>query len=296
MADRKIIVITPVRSEEISRTYPKVHYFKSGMEAFSERERRNELLGEARKLGRGNVIISLDADELLSPDFISKSHLETLRNLGQGTRIGLPFFNLRPGCQHYWTVPQDPIGFVDDGALHEHNLEIHFQRVPGAVGSPIYRKEGAGILHLQYIDWARMESKHLWYRVLERVTFPKKSALEIERRYNHMYAIPATKLLHSPEMWNRYFAKIGIDLEGLGAPRGSYWWDEETRKLVENHHRGAFKYIDLRPIYPDSIPSKDEERFWAFVRRTTALTGLTRLDPRRISLLLLDLVLRRFWR
>jgi glycosyltransferase involved in cell wall biosynthesis len=326
MARRKIIVITPIRNEEwildtflkaasvfadhivlgdhqstdaspeIAAKYPKVLYFKSRIESFSERERRNELLNEARKFGPGHVLISLDADELLSPDFVSDENLEKIRNLEPGTRIALPFFNLKPRGKEFWVVPQDPIGFVDDGAVHDHDLKIHFPRIPLLGRAPVYRKTGAGILHLQYLDWSRMESKHRWYRVLERITFPKKTSLEIARRYSHMYAVPRSKLVSVPEGWRSYYSNLGIDFERLSEKRESYWWDFETLELVSQYGTDSFKYIDLRPLVPDYMPRFGENAFWSYVRLTTSWTGLSRYSPSRIFLLLLDLLIRGFWK
>ena len=326
MNRKKVIVITPIRNEEwiidsflsvassyadhiiigdhhstdrsveIAKKYEKVVVFKSSMESFSERERRNELLTQARKFGEGNVIISLDADEFLSPDFVTDNHISLLKSLDVGTRISLPFFNIRPGFEKYWVVPQDPIGFVDDGTDHTHNLKIHFPRVPLGNHAAVYKATGSGIIHLQYVDWHRMESKHLWYRVLERITFPKKSALDIARRYSHMYAVPDSKLLDAPSSWWTYLEGLGGNLSALASRRQSYWWDSETLSLVSKHGPEKFKYIDLSPVLEDWRPTLKEKIFHNYVRMTTQWTGLHLLSPLRLTIRSLDLLVKWFWR
>jgi glycosyltransferase involved in cell wall biosynthesis len=323
--ERKIVVITPIRNEEwiirefllaasvfadhivigdhlsmdrsieIALEFPKVTVFKSETTGFSERERRNELLIEARKFGDQNVILSLDADELLSPNFVAEDHIKHLRQLKPGTRIRIPFFNIKPGLVFYWRVPQDPIGFIDDGSMHEHSSDIHFPRIPFVASKPIYELENSGLLHLQFIDWRRMESKHRWYRAWERVNFPDKPALEIARRYSHMYAVPRRNLVRTSDTWYSYYAELGIDIENLTRPQEKYWWDSETVALVDKYGEGLFRWVDLRPLKPISYKTRRDWAFWTYLKFTTPLTGLGKYSLIRISVRILDFALRKCW-
>jgi glycosyltransferase involved in cell wall biosynthesis len=283
------------RSIEIAQQYPKVVLFRTSQRAFSERERRNELLKEARKFGDNNVIISLDADEFLSPNFLSQANLDTLRSLPIGTRIKLPFFNVRPDLKKYWVVPQDPIGFVDDGSFHEHAKVIHFPRIPLDSARQIFELEGSGIIHLQYIDWARMESKHRWYRAWERVNFPQKSALDIQRRYSHMYSVPNKKLLRLPVDVLDFFEGLGVDFQSLQSDKGHYWWDDEVLQLIAKHGKSVFRYIDLEPLQTRAEVSLGDKLYWRYLSSTSKAYGLGKFSPFRLFVRVADIALRRFW-
>jgi glycosyltransferase involved in cell wall biosynthesis len=323
--DRKIVVIAPIRNEQwilteflkatstfadlivigdhnstdesrsIARAFPKVVLFESKMEKFSERERRNELLIEARKHALESVILSLDADEFITPNFITNDNLTLLRQLTPGTRIRLPFFNVRPDLTSYWVVPQDPIGFVDDGSMHEHGENIHFPRIPERIDAPIFQLDNAGLLHLQFIDWSRMESKHRWYRAWERVNFPRKHPLSIARRYSHMYAVPKNKIRQLPKTWLDHYEDLGVKFGDLSKRKESYWWDSETIKLIEIHGAEKFRYVDLAPLSPRIIDSRRAPIFWNYLRVTTPWTGKGKYSPLRLLVRLVDEVIKYLW-
>ena len=60
-------------SKEIARSFPKVHLIDNkDLEDFNEYKMREPLIRTARTLeGTGNILIALDADELLTPFFDS---------------------------------------------------------------------------------------------------------------------------------------------------------------------------------------------------------------------------------
>jgi glycosyltransferase involved in cell wall biosynthesis len=282
-------------SRSIARSFPKVVLFESKMDKFSERERRNELLIEARKHAHESVILSLDADELVTPNFTTRDNLALLRQLSPGTRIRLPFFNVRPDLNSYWVVPQDPIGFVDDGSIHEHGEKIHFPRIPQKIDAPIFQVENAGLLHLQFIDWARMESKHRWYRAWERVNFPEKYPLAIARRYSHMYAVPKSKILQLPRSWLNHYEHIGVKFGELAKPKESYWWDSETINLIQIHRPETFRYVDLTPLSPRIIDDPRAQLFWRYLRVTTPWSGRGKYSPLRLLVRVLDELTKYLW-
>lgn len=326
MNNRKIVVIAPVKNEEwileefltaasrfadhivigdhasndssvaIAKQFEKVVVFSTNQIGFSERERRNELLIRAREFGEGNCILSLDADELLTPNFVSPANLDKLRGLPVGTRIRLPFFNLRPDLRTYWEVPQAPIGFIDDGSMHEHNEAVHFPRVPPGKGSQIFEIEGEGLLHLQYLDWRRMESKHRWYQAWERVNFSKKPPLLITRRYSHMHAIPKKRLKTVNEEWLTQHEELGIDFRKLAMPRENYWWDEETIQLVEQRGLEHFEYLDLAPLFCQKQISLKNRMYWWYIIKTTPITGRRKYSLLRLAVRLIDIPASYYWR
>ncbi len=159
------------------------------------------LLDEARKLPGNNLIIYLDADELLSPACIQEMQ-EKVRE--EGTGIKAEWVQLFPTYSSYridgvWEHNYKEFAFLDDRILDYDRTTItndHSNRIPTldkviSVGTPI--------LHLQYLAKSRCEVKQVFYMCTD---FMKgKSA----RRVNHYYSVAkfgdTTKTAHTPNEW-----------------------------------------------------------------------------------------------
>lgn len=260
---------------------------------FSEAGRRNQLMSKAREFGLNNLIIALDADEILSPKFFEADYLSSLKAMPIGTRFVIPHLNIRPGFESYWRVKMAPIAFIDDGSLHDEAQKIHFPRIPLGHSRQVHRLRGQGILHFQYVDWARMESKHRWYRIWERINYPNKSQLEIYRRYNHMYLVPQWKLRKFPKSWLSFYAQKGIDLLSIGSGEQSYWWDDETRNLIASHRGLDFSLLISSRDQGSLNPGKKQREFAGYLKLTGGLASLSWFLPVRLLLKMVDLANRK---
>jgi glycosyltransferase involved in cell wall biosynthesis len=69
------------RSEEIARSFDNVKYVRNENSTFSEIDRQRRLMASAREFGPGNVMIALDADEMLSANFLASTELREVRGL-----------------------------------------------------------------------------------------------------------------------------------------------------------------------------------------------------------------------
>lgn len=323
MNPKKVIVITPVKNEDwilrpflnacsefadhivigdhfstdssarIAAEFTKVDLIQATSATFSERDRRNQLLAEARKFGDGNLIISLDADEFFSEDIMGSHFIEQLKDHKPGTHFKFPFFNLASDKASGWVTITDSIAFIDDGSRHENSDFIHFPRLPKApFATEIYFPD-ISVLHLQYVDNARMESKHSWYKLWERINFPQKSAIEIFRRYNHMYAVKHSTILRAESNWLDNLQRVGIDLHKISKPRSNYWWDIEVNKMLEEHPERLFRYT----LQNQSKIHKDfaAKIFFSYARGTQPIMALGTYNPVRLALRILDRLLGRLW-
>lgn len=326
-SNRKIIVITPIKNEswilteflsatslyadhiivsdhsstddsvQIAESFPKAIVIKTKFEKFAESERRDELLIAARNHGANNLILSLDADEFLTPELVTPKHLEYLKNQPIGTRLHVPLWNVRPGFKKYWSPGLTPIGFIDDGSNHPGKDAIHFPRIPQKSGAPSLELSQGGLLHLQFIQWDRMTSKHRWYRVWETINFPKKSAVEIFRRYDHMNILPKSAFLDLDHRHIALYKEKGVDLESLEHADKLFWWDAEVEKLVAKHGIKLFRYLDLKglvTIAPMRISiSVVIFRMYLFI--TSPLHRHSYLFLLRLALIVLDKAFGRFF-
>lgn len=325
--NRKVIVIAPVKNEswilreflkatslyadhiivsdhastddtiQIAESFPKVTVIRTKFEKFAESERRDELLAAARRFGVNNLILSIDADEFLTPGLVAQSSLAQLKSQPVGTRFHVPLWNVRPGFKKYWSPGLTPVGFVDDGSNHPGGDAIHFPRIPQKVGAPSQTLTDGGLLHLQFIQWDRMESKHRWYQVWETINFPNKSAVDIFRRYDHMNILPKSAFLNlDPGHINAYM-ELGVDLLSLENANKNFWWDAEVEKLIAEHGIKRFKYLDLSGLSISRFQRVAFSRilFNLYLLITSALHRHSYIFLLRLTLILIDKTLGRFF-
>jgi hypothetical protein len=183
-------------SREIAMSYKNVILIDNTKTDFNEPHMRQIMLDEARiRFGDGNLLVALDADELLFPQVLAEKSLQEACNRNPGTRFKLARYNLRPDLESAWIVDGGICGFIDDGSNFPIDGLIHAPRIPNpgrhlTLSFPLEVHQ----LHLQFIDWERMELKHMWYRRWEMMNL-RTSPLVLWRKYNHMNSIPSRHLV-----------------------------------------------------------------------------------------------------
>lgn len=315
--DRKIVVLTPVRNEkwvldcfllaasqfadhiiildqmsvdgsrEIARRYEKVILIDNPSEDFNERERQEMLLREARKLGENNVLIALDADEIPSPTFLDESFLNQLKLSEIGTVFQLDWLNLEPDLKTAYRSPMAPLIFVDDGSPNTHNVEMHRTRVPVPLGNKVLHLSDPAILHLQYVNEARMRNKHIWYQVLEKAKDPAKSSLLIYRTYHHMDSRSPKNLetLDVKDAWR----DRGVLLERLKSSSNDNPWEQQVEYLLASKPAHVFKDIERssKSNWGSQTPLLRYARF------TQRYVGRSKFNPLRLAVRVADVFLTR---
>ena len=232
------------KTKEISQSFQKVIYIENKSNDFSEKNRQSLLINEARKIKGSKVLITLDADEIFTAESLNNSEWDLFKNAEPGTVFRFRFMNITPDFKYYWCPDYYmPWGFVDDGKQHL-GKEIHSFRVPlNDISKNIFLKE-IKVMHFQYTDWERMQSKHRWYQCWERVNNPDKSSIQIFRGYNHMYAIKKNELNPVPDEWFSYYLQNGIDLKDIKI-ESDYYWDRQVLDYFKKYGTAFFKRIDL---------------------------------------------------
>jgi glycosyltransferase involved in cell wall biosynthesis len=332
---RKVVVISPMRNEgwivesflraasqyadyiivgnhfstddtiEIARKFPKVIIVDASTSAYDERARRNDLLIEARKLGENNLILAIDADEMLDPRFLSVGGISQLLELPVGTRIHFPSFNILTDFQGYWQSPVGATGFIDDGSLHAESSKIHFPRIPPVAPEHVpkikatrYTHEFGGLIHFQYLDWGRMLSKTIWYKAWEVVNQPSRSPLRVYRRYQHIDLIPKRRNKPIPNDWDPFFLEMGIqDAVSKSKAAGHFWWQRETSEMLTIISTGTQAILGLYEIQPNSQSDSDradyskyEKKLKAYLHFTSGLSRYSLALPARLLLNAFDLI------
>lgn len=277
-------------SREIMARFEKAILVDNESPVFNEPERVQLLLREARKITGPKILIALDADEILAGDLDWLRSQEFL-STAPGTRITFDWVNVEPNCRRFWN-PNPPMcwGFVDDGSPHS-GARIHSGRVPEPEGSSVLHAKPLRILHLQYIDWERMKSKHRWYQCYERIQYPEKSPVAIYRMYHHMDSLAGRGMEPIAEESISAYAALGID-PFAHVKEEVYRWDREVATMVREHGFEAFRHVDVWDKQWDKVDAAFGEEMRA---RRTWLGGLLfaylkRSQPcaRRLHVKLLD--------
>lgn len=267
-------------SVEIVKRFAKVILVRNTNPDYNEKDRQRLLIESARKIPMPRLLIALDVDEFLTPNFLTSPEWQTMLSAPKGTVICFQWANICPDMRRYWTPPFDfPLGFHDDGSPHE-GRPIHSARIPLPANAPTIKLRDVKVMHYQYTNWERMESKHRWYQCWERINHPDKSAISIFREYHHMYAVKDEERRVIPDEWFEEYIKRGIDMKNVRKEQ-TYYWDREVLSYIERYGNNFFAkeaiwdinwkeiahdygYNDLEPFEDPRSPLVKKIQSWLY--------------------------------
>jgi hypothetical protein len=147
-------------------------------------EVRWDLLDKAREFGTNNLIVCIDADEILSLDFFK----EDFTKYKPGQSFELPWIQLWKTPLQYrtdgvWKTLSKVCAFIDDGEMNYERKFIindHTGRIPHSPFKPI--KINTPLFHLEYIPFRKNQMKQAWYRCSELI-LGKRNAKRINATY-----------------------------------------------------------------------------------------------------------------
>lgn len=235
-------------TREIARGFEKVRLVENPSEEFNEPERQALLIEEARRIPGPRVLMTLDADEVLSADVLESEAWERALRSPPGTVLEFSRIDLwRSPSRYFFDTVEDTgwwqaFGFVDDGKEYV-GRKMHAERVPQGKDAPRVRLEGVVVLHYQFCDPARTASKHRWYRCYERLEFSERPARKIHRIYDWMDRVE-TPIRPSPEEWLEGYRTQGIDMNTI-EESDIFWWDWEVLRMFARHGTEPFRGLDV---------------------------------------------------
>lgn len=220
-------------SRAIASRHPKVEVIENPTQGYNESNYRRIPLARARELAPNAIIVSIDADEILSPA------AETfVRNLAEsdvapGTSYKLPWINIREGLARYWSTLIFPVIYVDDGASLEGRI-IHSDRIPNAAKAVQVPDPDACLLHLQYLNMYRFNSKQRWYQAFESLNRQDRRPIWIYRSYHHYYQVLDSQLQPFPEKWLPPDQELRNRIASLHQIKDDpLWWDRQVIEWFE---------------------------------------------------------------
>ena len=229
-------------SDEIAKRFEKVRFIRNNYQGeFNELQMRSILIDEARKIEAPRILISLDADEALSADAINSDDWKKILQAKPGSAFKIQLINILPNGNSAWKASYLPRIFVDDGTAYS-SEKIHTNNIPLNPGSEIEFLKEIKLLHYQFADWARMQSKHRWYMCWEVINRPNRRYTEIYRQYHHMYAVPFYNKMNLKKSWLSGYEDSGIDMKKISV-QSSYRWDDEVLNYFKTYGTKKFSGI-----------------------------------------------------
>ena len=231
-------------SAAVARRFRKVRLIENNCGPYDEGARQRLLLAAAREIDGPKLLVTLDADEFLTPTWHEAPDWQEALQASPGTVFSFDWVNVLPGATSaYIPSEQVPLAFLDDGSNHEGG-PIHSRRIPVPVSAPIRPMHGVKVLHLQFTDWQRMKSKQRWYQCWERLNNHRKRPIQIYRQYHRMDAFPPEDVYTIDPMWLQRYGDWGITL-GTPVSNTPFWWDEEVLRWIAKHGRERFRRLDI---------------------------------------------------
>ena len=258
-------------SREIAARYAKVSLIENNSEVFSESERQKLLINAARNvscLQTRKLIFALDADECLSANFKNSLEWQTILLAEPGTVVKLNWTNIHPNFRECWQPKWAfPIGFMDDGKTDHQGHIIHSDRIPILANSNEIICQDIKLLHYQYVDWERMQSKHRWYQCFELLHRQNLRPLSIFRGYHHMYSLPKSSFQPIEETWFNYYEANGIDMRQIKVEK-EYWWDLEIEKYFIEYDRKYFACLSIWEKFSPDPRTSLQKLIHAYLNKT----------------------------
>ena len=230
------------KSIEIINKYDKAILVKNNSLEFNEVGRQKLLLNEARKIKGNKLIITLDCDEIFTPESFDSNEWDEMLSSPKGTIFKFQLINIFPDYKRYWKAGYFPWGYMDDGLSHSENELIHTSRIPMRNTTKVVNCSEIKVFHFQFTNWNRMLSKHRWYQCFEAINYPEKSAVEIYRRYHHMYSIKKHLIFNIDRNWANFVS----DCERyISESRGPYYFDRQCEEYFAKYSPGYFRKISI---------------------------------------------------
>lgn len=161
----------------------------SAWENRTESENRQKLLDAGRAVG-GTHFIIIDADEMMSSHCAKNNFLRSLIfQLNPGDRLQMNivhFWNSLNRYRIYFNEKMKYFIFCDDGYCFYEKKFLHVDRVPLNLSGGAnleFSDSRYALLHFGYINWNNVLIRQTWYKCLERIRSPHKSAQEINSWY-----------------------------------------------------------------------------------------------------------------
>jgi hypothetical protein len=245
------IVVGDQMSDDDTREIVQAHGSKAILvdntsQGYDEGERHRVVFEAARKLfpGERKILLAIDADEMLSANWRESPEWEKIKSLPPGSGIYAKWVNINPDCETWFPLGDHfIIGIVDDGKLCHSPGQFHVPRLLQDPSKPKLYLEDIRLLHFQYVDAARTESKRRAYHVQEWLVNPRRP-IRLFRRLNPLRCVRAGEIEPLDPRWTDGFAGEGFDWCSTRKD-GVYRWDKLVLDAIAAKGAPFFSRLDV---------------------------------------------------
>ena len=231
-------------TREIVRRYPKAILVDNHGTGYDEGEYRRLVLERARQISGPKILLSIDADEVLSANWMESEEWRRLRSLPVGTAIYGEWVNVDPGFKTGWPLGGPFIvGYVDDGIIGHSPGKFHVSRLLPPLDAPQFYLREIRLLHYQYTDPQRSRSKARNYQVQEWLEKPERP-IRLYRRLRPRESVKPSDVMRLREEWFKGYDKLGIDIRKIHVD-GMYRWDRLVLEALVKHGPAHFRKLDI---------------------------------------------------
>ena len=287
-------------SVEIAKRYDKVIFVDNPrMDEMNEGQYRSPLFDKAREIEGPKILITLDADEIMTPNFDSPEW-NTVQNAKPGTILSFPIHNLLPDGT-YWAFGDCYTGYVDDGEPFRKGV-IHAIRTIAPAGHSVLKCHDICVLHYKFMDWERMAERNRWYQCFEMVhglSYP----ISIFRRYHQIDSIPKEQFRPWSQMWIDGYAEHGIEITSVLHVNTPMWTGQVVNYMSQYGAR-FFRHLNIWDVnwneiadslgVPHEKSFKDPRRKWEKVVNRWLIS--TQKKQNKTSVHLMDKILKLIYR
>jgi glycosyltransferase involved in cell wall biosynthesis len=239
---------------EICKQSPKVKVINNDS-VFHSTKVRQMLLDEARKIPGKNIIFSIDSDEIVTADILTKEFWEKMESCPIGTSFLMQWVQLWRTPIKYrddnsiWSNRYKHFAFIDDGVsayTYEYEVNDHNPRVPTALTKNFVKLNMPKVLHYQFVNWERMLAKQRFYRIQDFIQTQRSltNAIQINRMYVIAKDESGLKLKDIPNSWISAYEEKGINLRQV-KDQGLFWYDVEVLKWFKKYNPESFALLDI---------------------------------------------------
>lgn len=199
---------------DILQRYDKVTIVESPNKDWNELVMRSLLYEEARKIEAvKRIIFNLDADELISANFLNSPEWSSILSLPEGSIFRMQWMNLHSNMSDCMESNMIEVGFVDDGISQINGSVMHMGRVPWPNYDIIILKcSEIKLLHYAFVNLERNQSKKTWYQAYEKVG-KGQFGPRIFRKYNREGGTPTYR--PCDVNWFKGYADLNIDVTSV---------------------------------------------------------------------------------
>ena len=230
------------RTKEIALSFPKVTVIENNEQGHSNLVRWM-LLDEVRKIPGTNMLVAIDADEMISPEWF-KTVKEKYKDDAAPKAFSFRWIQLWKSTAEYrmdgvWKDTRKTAVWIDDRKSDYERTSVlndHTSRVPESL--TIENVEEYPLLHFQFVTMKQTAYKQAWYRMSEWLA--GKKARKINYRYMHSKDSTDVILEKANDAWFQ-----DILLPVFSDSTEDSWHRKEILGLFERYGIEYFEPLDI---------------------------------------------------